>query len=591
MRAAFRTYWRVRHAAAAARLALVAACAILPQFVASRAMPVPDPSDGSARASQPARTLFDSEEAAEAVRTGALPAFVFVSRKPPPAGRDEIPGFGPHGRTLVVGGRLIVRERDGSVRELLKHGAFFDVSHPAVSPEARRVAFAAVRSRRDAWRIWVVNLDGSGLRRVSPEARAGARLPELPRMLLRFDDLQPCWTGADELCFASTRYPQRSEYGDLPVTNLYVLRLSDGALRRVTSERNGAETPFYDGASGDLLFSRWWFNRWRASDTDLSGVTRDAAAALPGDSVNLWQPMRRAAAFGESRLAVGDARSRLRSMGYQPTVLADGSIATVYARNLGLSPRPGPTGIWIYSDRFGAPRRLAGAAVGESPEDPYTAAAGLAAPSACAPAGLPDGRLLFAYDPGARGDFGIWVANPDGEHMARVVDVPDMLELDPAPIVKRNGGRDPAAEGNGLEPPDAPFASALDLEHPRRTFTFHDLDVFGGGDGAGGRGDPPARIAGARLRFYAALARPFAVGGDTVVLVREVRVGESGEVLAAGLPADAPMFEQLVDSAGRVLLSAHGPAHVRGFNIGSPLHETRCIGCHVGHSAIPVPER
>jgi hypothetical protein len=298
--------------------------------------------------------------------------------------------------------------------------------------------------------------------------------------------------------------------------------------------------------------------------------------------------MRRSAAFGENRLAVGDARSRLRSMGYQPTVLADGSIATVYARNLGLSPRPGPTGIWIYAVRFGAPRRLAGAAVGESPEDPYTAASGIAAPSACAPAGLPDGRVLFAYDAGARGDFGIWVASADGESLARVIDLPGMLELDPAPIVKRGATGVPIAETNGPPLSDAPFATALDLEHAPRTFTFHDLDVFGG-RGLDGRGDPPARIEGARLRFYAALARPFATGGDSVVMLREVPVGAHGEVLASGLPADTPMFEQLVDSTGRVLLSAHGPAHVRGFNVGIPLHETRCIGCHVGHSTLPAP--
>src|SRR5258705_4016697 len=110
----------------------------------------------------PYTPLFRSRETAPpgASRPGALPAFVFVSRRPPPASRDEIPGFGPHGRSLVVGGRLMMRERNGSVRELLKRGTFFDVSHPAVSPDAKRVAFAAVPPRPHAWRIWVLNLDG-----------------------------------------------------------------------------------------------------------------------------------------------------------------------------------------------------------------------------------------------------------------------------------------------------------------------------------------------------------------------------------------------------------------------------------------------
>jgi hypothetical protein len=55
------------------------------------------------------------------------------------------------------------------------------------------------------------------------------------------------------------------------------------------------------------------------------------------------------------------------------------------------------------------------------------------------------------------------------------------------------------------------------------------------------------------------------------------------------LPADVPLFEQLVDDHGRVLISAHGPAHVAGFNAGSPNSESRCLGCHFGHSAIPLP--
>jgi hypothetical protein len=48
------------------------------------------------------------------------------------------------------------------------------------------------------------------------------------------------------------------------------------------------------------------------------------------------------------------------------------------------------------------------------------------------------------------------------------------------------------------------------------------------------------------------------------------------------------MFEQVVDARGRLLRSASGPAHVAGFNASAP-GERRCVGCHVGHSAIPVP--
>jgi hypothetical protein len=50
------------------------------------------------------------------------------------------------------------------------------------------------------------------------------------------------------------------------------------------------------------------------------------------------------------------------------------------------------------------------------------------------------------------------------------------------------------------------------------------------------------------------------------------------------------MFEQLVDERGRVLRSASGPAHVPGLNAGRFGTGTKCVGCHAGHSALPVPE-
>jgi len=507
----------------------------------------------------------------------ALPPIVFVSRQAPPAG-GEIPGFGPRGRAEIVGGRLLVREPDGRIRSLLDDGAFFDVSHPSVAPDGRRVAFAAVKAAGDPWRLWVVAVDGGALAAVPVAA------PGLDSAGAGGDDLQPCWADDTTLVFTSTRGAGRSTYGDVPNTNLYAVPAAGGAVRRLTSERNGAEAPSVAGPGGDLLFARWWFNPWRASDRAARGITRDASLALPGDSVNLWQPMRLSGGAAP-RLAAGDARVRLRSMGYQPIALPGGAVAAVYARNLGLFPRAGATGIWVFDTPFATPRRLAGAAVAESPADPYAAATGLAAPSACAPAALPDGRVVFAYDPGARGDFGLWVAGRDGRGLTRLVDLPGTLELDPAPVVVRRAPRStraPAWLRPGLAD-EAPFGRA-----PKGSFTFHDVDVFGGAGAAGGRGDAPRRTTGARLRFFA-LADSGAVGTAEPSLIREVAVGARGEVLERGLPADFPLFEQLVDGQGHPLMSAHGAAHVRGFNAGRPGIETRCIGCHVGHSTLPVP--
>ncbi|MBI1795504.1 MAG: hypothetical protein HYR74_00465 [Candidatus Eisenbacteria bacterium] len=505
-----------------------------------------------------------------------LPAIVFVSRNPIAGERGAIPGFGPHHRAAITGGRLLVREPDGRVRDLLPPGALFDVSHPSVSPDARTIAFAGVRSADDTWRIWAVDLDGGRLRRVTAEAAVGDA---------RADDLDPCWIDATTVVFASTRYRQRAQYADVPVTNLFEVRMphegGESSLPgRITSERNGAEKPAMDWKTGKILFARWWFNRWRAATA--GGVTDDPAAAVPRDTVNLWQAMELSLDDRRAHVAAADFTTRRSAMGYQPATLADGSIVAVFAANLGLSPRPAGTGIHRLS-RSGAPaRRLAGAIVPGAAGDAYGGTEGLAPPSACAPAALPDGRIVFSYAPGARGDFGLYAMNADGSRITRVVDLPGTLELDAAPIVTH---RAPARRATTAQLAMAPAADTSDLAR-RAGFRFDDLDVFA--DGAIARGAAP-RTNGARLRFFALLSRPERTGGDTAVMIREAPVGARGVVDERGLPADVPMFEQLIGADGHVLMTAHGPAEVAGSNAGVAGATTRCVGCHLGHSTLPVP--
>jgi hypothetical protein len=222
---------------------------------------------------------------------------------------------------------------------------------------------------------------------------------------------------------------------------------------------------------------------------------------------------------------------------------------------------------------FGASRRVAGAALDVADSSAYGSVRGLAPPAACSPAALPDGRIVFAFDAGGRGDFGLAIADADGAHRATLLDLPGTLELDPAPVVRR--------DSRPLAPPppprrDRPATRVEELRAPAATFRYANADVFAG---AGG----PARVEGARLRFFAALARTVA-GGDTAVLVREVPVARDGRVDEHALPADVPMFEQLVDAHGAALRTPRGPAHVAGLNVAAPGATARCVGCHVGHS-------
>jgi hypothetical protein len=524
-----------------------------------------------------------------APRPGRLPAIVFVSRRPIGGEPGVVPGLGPDQRAAVTGGRLLVREPDGRLRELLSTGELYDVSDPSGSPDGRRVAFAGVAAPDSAWRIYVVDRDGSALRAVTRTDRRldldvfGAPGPRFER----YDDLDPCWIGADEICFASTRYPLRSEYADLPATNLHLVREGAGGQWsipvRITSERNGAEEPFFDAAADRIVFARWWFSRYRPSAT---GITTDHERSMSPDSVNFWQAISIPAHGGPGRLAAGDMRTRRGTMAYQPAPLRDGSIAGVFALNLGLSPRPGPLGVQRLARHGGRSLRLAGAAVPDSAPSAYSDALGLAAPGACSPVGLPDGRVLFSYAPGGRGDYGLYVVDRAARRPPEpVVDLRGTLELDAAPLVDR---AHPARRRNRPEPtPLAVLPATLgDTLARRGTFTYRALDLFTP------RGAAPARPPGARIRFYAAPLISAHDVRDTVLLLREVAVRPDGSVEETGLPADVPMFEQVVDSAGRVVRGPHGPAHVAGFNAGLPGGVSRCTGCHFGHSARePRPTR
>jgi hypothetical protein len=530
--------------------------------------------------------------------TRRLPRLVFVSRQPDPS--RSAAGFGPRGRDAVVGGRLMLREPSGHLHPLLPDGAFFDVSDPCVDWDARRILFAATRARDRPWRIWVVNADGTGLRGVTAadgDQDVATPARELGSRAL-YNDIDPCWLADGRICFASTRWPQRAQYADRPVTNLFVTTLDGTPPLRITSERNGAEEPHLDPRTGRVVYARWWFNRFLPSDREPGGITLERANAVPQDTINLWTAGSIAPDGEGVRLAGGDARTHPSLMAQQPIVLGDGSLVGVWAENPPLTPTAGRTGIQIFAGGFatvhgiGPAHRLAG---------PGTPLPG----SACSPAELPDGRLLFSWAPEAAGvrgstattlgpgalpDFGIYVMKRDGSGVARVVDLPGTAELDVAVLGRRR--RPPIVP---IEFPQAPFTvmppsradEARDVS--RNTFRFDCANVFANAPVDAAIPDAPVAQRGLRVRFFTVLARPWTDGGDSLILLRDAPVDPSGAIHVDDILADAPVFEQLVDAGGHILRTARGPTHVPGYNFARQGGGTKCMGCHTGHSAIPAP--
>jgi hypothetical protein len=84
---------------------------------------------------------------------------------------------------------------------------------------------------------------------------------------------------------------------------------------------------------------------------------------------------------------------------------------------------------------------------------------------------------------------------------------------------------------------------------------------------------------------------------DWPIQLVEMPIGPAGEVRNASAPANVPLFEQLrtIDGKVPVMTSANsalgsgGAAHVAGMNYGRPGEIARCMGCHAGHSLLPVP--
>jgi hypothetical protein len=378
------------------------------------------------------------------------------------------------------------------------------------------------------------------------------------------------WWG-DTLLYVSTRgEPSRALYDGTPVTQLWV-RTPDERRAVVTHEANGVLDPVPDLERSRLLFARWWFNPWHAAPE--GGVTR--APVGSADSVNLWQVVSARLVRGvdgalrldDVRLAAGGVVPRRSGMAIQPAPLAGGGMLAVAAHNMGLAPRPGTLAVVRYGGPPSPGKRVAGAAIGDESADPYTEAANLRAPAACAPAVLEDGRIVCALDPGGHGEFGLWLMDARGEDPVALVDSAGAWELDPAPV--------PAHERKREEEHPKKDDSREVISQPGQvpTFRYFNTDVFGS------KGDAK-RIDDAKLEVFL-LDRTGALQ-----LIKQAQLKRQGRVDLT-LPADQPLFEMLVGPDGRALMSTHGPAQVRGFNTGAPASRSRCSGCHLGHSTSP----
>ncbi|MDY3554472.1 hypothetical protein R5W24_003596 [Gemmata sp. JC717] len=545
-------------------------------------------------------------------------------------------------------GRLRLLRPDGTVCELTwgrplpDGGTLIDVMGPSVSLDGTRVLFAGRRAAPDPgrWRLYEVNVDGSGLRQLTggqdddgcaavPPLRfgpGGERLADADRRRLDYDDVDPTDLGPAGVAFASSRGPDLGRDHARRATQLWALR-PGAAPAPLTANRNNDRWPVF--TSGDvILFSSWSRNReavtadgadvrpvsagepfathtpdhWMAARVGTNG-TRFGYAVKSAEPV--WRP--RALFNGRIAFMTGGPDGRLRlaqaDWGYlrtAPSALAAGA----------RMPAGGPGSLALGPDRDGDGREM----------------------SAGCPSPCPGGQVLCAaapaHDPAS---FGLYITNDDWTRtdgrLLPLFDDPKRTDAEPVAVYARALAPEPVARAEptaaGRQRPAA-FRLANGREHTGPLGYFENDSVLDSMYFEPPEAPDPVRSPVREAGYAAPLVPPppnvravafYASHRDRFDDPDRPRVPGAWEKLAvaplnaegklfAWAPADplTPLVLVGLTAEGRVAkwaasAGAGGPAPMFYAIAGDHYSAARpngyhyCTGCHTGHTFAPADVR
>lgn len=562
---------------------------------------------------------------------------VFVSRQIPPYGSywwdvpNSLPGVGPFSRFQVAApGRLLVREAGGNVRVLLDGSAptaaslnLVDFNAPDVSYDGSRVVFAGLRAGNhelgpvtnpNAWRLYSIRADGSDLRQITfdPTVLDLAQFGAAAINLQGCDDTDPAYLPDGRIVFSSTRWPSFAQYSNVRTTNLHVVNADGGALHRITSERSGADRPRIDPLTGKIVYSRWWRNHRFPIDSLATIISpqggyeqKDGLSSVPavqlGGPNYLWRIAWHAATIRPdgTDLAMwsGWRHSDIRNHVYGGDFTAEGDFIGNFFPSMVMTKAAGFGGL----RRFFRGARLYAPVAGIT--DMSTDHVNPSNPTSlyvyngeyfAEPAVMSDGTLVVSRAPDVAQDYGLYRMQANGTGLALLYDLPGTSELRARRLSPRSLPPvlpDQVTQVASLLPPTATGPFGTD-----GTFVFDALNVYANAPVDTDIISAPPVGSASRLRFFLDHQRtsPGSYPNlDWPILLGERRVSASGRVPITNAPADVPLFEQLRDAAGNVPFTG-GPAragagHVAGLNYGRPGSVSRCVGCHAGHTLMPVP--
>ncbi|MDW8394591.1 MAG: T9SS type A sorting domain-containing protein, partial [Chitinophagales bacterium] len=571
---------------------------------------------------------------------------VFVSRAIPQQGSiywdgaRGLPGVGPFSRFQnCAPGKLQILYPNGNLVTLIDGSNptaaslnLIDVNAPDVSYDGTKIVFAglpngnhstAPASDLGAWRIFVINVDGTGLTQLT-FSDLNLDYSQFNDPVYNsnpfggYDDTDPCWLPDGRIVFSSTRYPSFAQYSGVRTTNLHVMNANGSNMKRITTERNAADRPVVDPLTGRIVFTRWWRNQrfpynslvtvptangYRFKD----GLSSDRTVQVGGPDF-MWRNSWHAATInpdgGDLKMFTGGFRSDPDNFVYGCAFTPEGDIVGNFFPMHNMSEASGFGGIREYHRGPSDYYHVAGLTDFYStpyvnPENPTSYGIHVSNDGyACEPEVFPSGQMVFSWAADHLQDYGLYIQNADGSGRTLIYDVPGRSELRAKAVRPRPLPPIIPDEYTHVPNPLAPLENPpYDLDG---TFTFRALNIYFNAPVDVPIGSAPAVGSAASIRFYLDHQRRSHGSNeeqDWPILVGEVPVNPDGSLINPSVPAEVPLFEQLRSSnaSGYKVPFVEMPwssaaAHVAGMNYGRKNSEVTCVGCHAGHSMIEVPQ-
>lgn len=564
---------------------------------------------------------------------------------------NALPGVGGFSKYQIAApGYLCILFPDGKIDTLIDGSNptteslyLIDVTAPAIHWDANKIVFAGlpegnyetgnnnqISKEHNAWRLYTINVDGTGLKQLTglkdiPGSDQALDLSQFNLLaqgsLAGYDDTDPVWLPDGRICFSSTRFPTLAMYNATRTSNLYVVNEDGTDLHRITAEKNGADRPVVDPITGKIVFARWWRNFYWPYDGMESvpsdqypqgwryhnGMTSDLYSVIDNEYY-----MFNNNAFALSEINPDGSDLQLHSAYYRQT-----SNNSCYGGSFDLNGDF--VGVWYpiehitESSGFGGikryfrkgkkqPQGLIGITeygnLDYYIENPPSYGI-LKGQYATEPFVMEDGRILFSMAPTPKQDYGLYIMDHDGLNVIPLLDIPNMTELR-AQLV-RPRPRPPIIEDShtgltSLLPP-------LGMDDLRKdgSFVFDCRNIFFNAPVDDPIISAPKVGDVGTVRFFAAPLMNQQYGSiealDFPLLYNEIGVDPFGRVLEVDAPANVPLFEQArapqtagyhIPRTGGGIMD--GAAQVMGFNYGRAGQQVTCVGCHSGHSTIPVPQ-